>query len=374
MVIILSSVILGIDLNKKSEDKQTQKTVKKALEKAGHNVTMAEVGPGNLQNLMAKKSSKGKIAVFIVNGADLQTYKDTYVGMKNGYYNTKYCYFGLEGWISPKTCSCNGAKTAKLKKAHDDASSASFTADIVGMTTHEVMEKYKEYIAYACGSNAEELANNLVKVMGGENNSSSSDSNSATSIKEALRDVLSAWDGDVECFLRDDTVYVQKISDPTSAKLSLIESKDIFYDSVTVTDVNPSTVNHLKVTYMDKLITVEDDSLIRRFGKISSTVSANDAKNLKEAQSFARREWAKLRRDNDHKLECKVLGNAKWKVGEWCRVYLPSFDIDDYMYIIKVSQEDDDGNWVCSLTLVDYPPSLGEPKEEENADNKEEST
>ena len=374
MVIILSSVILGIDLNKKSEDKQTQKTVKKALEKAGHNVTMAEVGPGNLQNLMAKKSSKGKIAVFLVNGADLQTYKDTYVGMKNGYYNTKYCYFGLEGWISPKTCSCNGAKTAKLKKAHDDASSASFTADIVGMTTHEVMEKYKEYIAYACGSNAEELANNLVKVMGGENNSSSSDSNSATSIKEALRDVLSAWDGDVECFLRDDTVYVQKISDPTSAKLSLIESKDIFYDSVTVTDVNPSTVNHLKVTYMDKLITVEDDSLIRRFGKISLTVSANDAKNLKEAQSFARREWAKLRRDNDHKLECKVLGNAKWKVGEWCRVYLPSFDIDDYMYIIKVSQEDDDGNWVCSLTLVDYPPSLGEPKEEENADNKEEST
>ena len=51
-------------------------------------------------------------------------------------------------------------------------------------------------------------------------------------------------------------------------------------------------------------------------------------------------------------------------MGKWCRVYLPSFNIDDYMYIIKVSQEDDDGNWVCSLALVDYPPSLGEPEEE----------
>ena len=366
----MASIILGIDLNKKSEDKQTQKKIKKVLEKAGHNVTMADVGPGNLQNLMGKKSSKGKIAVFIVNGADLQTYKDTYVGMKNGYYHTKYCYFGLQGWISPKTCSCNGAKTAKLKKASDDHSSASFTADIVGMTTAEVMEKYKEYIAYACGSNAEELANNLVKVMGGETSSSSSNTNSATSIKEALKDVLSGWDGDVECFLREDTIYVQKISDPTTAKLSLIESQDIFYDSVTVTDVNPSTVNHLEVTYKDHIITVQDDSLIKRFGKISSRISAESSKTLKDAQSFARREWAKLHRGNGHKLECKVLGNLKWKVGKWCRVYLPSFSIDDYMYIIKVSQEEDeDGNWICGLTLVDYPPSLGEPEEDENAEN-----
>lgn len=365
----MASIILGIDLNKESEDRQTQKKIKKVLEKAGHTVTMVDVGPGNLQNLMGKKSSKGKIAVFIVNGADLQTYKDAYVGMKNGYYHTKYCYFGLEGWISPKTCSCNGAKSAKLQKAHDDYSSSSFTADIVGMTTAEVMEKYKEYIAYACGSSADELANNLVKVMGGENISSSSSTNSATSIKEALKDVLSGWDGDVECFIRDDTVYVQKISDPSTANLSLVESKDIFYDSLTLIDINPSSVNHLKVIFKNQVITVKDDSLIKRFGKISSTIHANDAKTLKEAQSIARREWAKLHRDNGHKLECKVLGDTKWKVGKWCRVFLPSFGIDDYMYIIKVSQEDDEGNWVCGLTLVDYPPSLGEPEEDENAGN-----
>lgn len=359
----MSSIILGCDKNKVSEDKKTQSIIKKILEKAGHTVTLADVGPGNSQKLMGKKKNKGKIIVFLVNGADLQTYKDFYTGMKNGYYHTKYCYFGLQGWINKKTCTCEAAKTVKLKKASDDYSSKSFTSDIVGMTTAEVCEKYSDYIAYACGASAEELGNNLVKAMGGETNSTSN-SNSATSIKEALRDVLSGWDGDVECFIRDDTVYVQKISDPSTAELSLIESKDIFYDSVTVTDVNPSTVNYLKVIYDNHIITVQDDSLIKRFGKISSTISAKNSKTLKEAQSFARLEWAKLRRENGHKLECKVLGNSKWKVGKWCRVYLPSFNIDDYMYIIKVSQEDDDGNWVCSLALVDYPPSLGEPEEE----------
>lgn len=365
---MMSSILLGIDLNNKNEDKQTQSQIKKVLEKAGHTVNVIDVGPGNLQKTMGKKTSKGKVAVFIVNGADLQTYKDAYVGMKNGYYHTKYCYFGLQGWISPKTCSCEGAKTAKLRKAHDDYSSASFTSDIVGMTTHEVMEKYKDYISYACGSSVDELANNLVKVMGTESTFTSS--NSATSIKEALKDVLSGWDGYVECFIRDDTVHVQKISDPTTAELSLIESQNVFYDSVSVTSVNPSSVNHLQAAYNGQIIIIQDESLIKRFGKISSTVSIpSNIKNIKEAQSFLRREWAKLRRDNGRKLECKTLGDTKWKVGKWCRVYLPSYDIDDYMYITKVSQnENNDGDWVCSLSLLDYPPSLGEPMQDENTE------
>ena len=75
-------------------------------------------------------------------------------------------------------------------------------------------------------------------------------------------------------------------------------------------------------------------------------------------------------------MECKVLGNTKWKIGQWVRVYLPSFNIDDYMYLSKVSQDDSDGDWVCNLTLVDYPPSLGEPeaKEESNDESSLEET
>lgn len=51
------------------------------------------------------------------NGADLQTYKDFGQGITKEYYNIKYAIFGLEGWINPSTCSCQGAKTAKLKKS-----------------------------------------------------------------------------------------------------------------------------------------------------------------------------------------------------------------------------------------------------------------
>lgn len=361
----MATIVLGCDSNGVN-DKQCRDTVAKLLEKEGHKVEKLSIGPGLFANASYSKKSKGKIGIFLI-AAGTFSIADLYYGKT--YF--KYAYFGIRGDIpSQKAGREPGFSTLKIGK---DPDCTSVCSKIAGLTFKQMNEKLKDKVHIVGGSTPDEIGKNLVNAIGGSTDSnSSSKSNSATSIKEALKDVLSGWDGDVECFIRDDTIYVQKISDPTTAKLSLIESQDIFYDSVNVTDVNPSTVNHLKVTYKNQIITVQDDSLIKRFGKISSTVSAKNAKTLKEAQSFARREWAKLRRDNGHKLECKVLGSTKWKVGKWCRVYLPSFGIDDYMYIIKVSQEDDDGNWVCSLTLADYPPSLGEPKEENIQDKKEE--
>ena len=364
----MANIILGCDLNKASEDKKTQKTIAKKLEKAGHKVELAPIGPGPTQNLMGKKKNKGKVVVMLVNGADLQTYKDFYVGMTKGYYHTKYAYFGLEGWISPETCSCKGAKTAKLRKAHDDHSSASFTADIVGMTTEQVMEKYKSKIAYACGSSVEELGNNLVNVMGGGSNSSSKSSESTGgSIKDALKKAVSKWDGDVEIRLVEDTVYVQKIKDPTSTKLQISEYDNALYDNITVTDVNPGTVNHLTLKYDNYDLTLQDKNLIKRFGKISQTINADKTvKDLKTAKSFLNREWNKIRRDDGRQVECKVQGSLSYKPGLWVRVFLPSYFIDDYMYITKVSNDEDGtNNWTTNLTLVDYPPSFGVEEESE---------
>lgn len=364
----MANIILGCDLNKASEDKKTQKTIAKKLEKAGHKVELAPIGPGPTQNLMGKKKNKGKVVVMLVNGADLQTYKDFYVGMTKGYYHTKYAYFGLEGWISPETCSCKGAKTAKLRKAHDDHSSASFTADIVGMTTEQVMEKYKSKIAYACGSSVEELGNNLVNVIGGGSTSSSKSSESTGgSIKEALKKAVSKWDGDVEIRLVEDTVYVHKIKDPTSTKLQISEYDNALYDNITVTDVNPGTVNHLTLKYDNYDLTLQDKNLIKRFGKISQTINADKTvKDLKTAKSFLNREWNKIRRDDGRQVECKVQGSLSYKPGLWVRVFLPSYFIDDYMYITKVSNDEDGtNNWTTNLTLVDYPPSFGVEEESE---------
>ena len=367
----MADIILGCDLNRPSADRQHQKIIANMFEKQGHTVKILAVGPGATQTEMRKKSSKGKIAIFLVNGACIGTYKDFWWGMHKGYYHTKYCYFGLQGYAHKKTMTCSAAKTYKLPKAHDDRSSVSFTKELVGMTTHEVMEKYKEKIYYACGNSVEELGNNLLQVISGGNPTSSGSSGSQNfgSIKEALTDVLYGWDGEVECYLRDDTVHIRKIKSPTTATLKLIEGENVYLDSVSVTDVNPSSINHISSDFKDYHLSISDDDRIERFGKISKKiVMGSGIKTLDKAKAFLQREWVKTKRDNGHVLECSVMGDAKWKNG-WCRVYLPSFNIDDYMYITKVSQSDSSYGWDCQLTLVDYPPGFGEPANQNNQNN-----
>ena len=51
---------------------------------------------------------------------------------------------------------------------------------------------------------------------------------------------------------------------------------------------------------------------------------------------------------------------------------MPSFFIDDYMYIIRTSHDEDGtNNWLTSLTLVDYPPSFGTYEEETEEETEE---
>ena len=78
-----------------------------------------------------------------------------------------------------------------------------------------------------------------------------------------------------------------------------------------------------------------------------------------EAYLFGLKQIGKARRKDGHKVECKVIGNKHFEVGEWCKVNIPSFDENSIMFISKVSHDSGaDSEWLCSLTLVDYPPSL----------------
>ena len=163
--------------------------------------------------------------------------------------------------------------------------------------------------------------------------------------------------------------------------LKEISNKDnALYDSITVTDVNPSTVNKLSAIYDGYELTISDDMMIQRFGENPQEVTIDQeiVKNMDDAEKFLQREFNKIRRDDGRSIECKVVGDAKWKTGNWVRVYLPSYFIDDYMYITKVSNDEDGGNdWTTGLTLVDYPPSFGTFAEEtvenlEDGENTEE--
>lgn len=93
-----------------------------------------------------------------------------------------------------------------------------------------------------------------------------------------------------------------------------------------------------------------------------------------EALDFAQLYWNKIRRDDGRSLQCQAWGSCKWLAGEWCKVDLPSFRIDEYMYITEVSEDNDGGDWTASLTLVDFPPGWGKYEEPEQEDEEEEDT
>ena len=118
----------------------------------------------------------------------------------------------------------------------------------------------------------------------------------------------------------------------------------------------------------------------------SSTSDTSDDEKLKvittglidtyeKALDFAWLTWNKLQRENGRSLQCTTWGSCKWEVGEWVKVFLPSFNIDGYMYITESSQSNDNGDWTAQLTLVDFPPGWGkEEKEEKDEDEDEDAT
>lgn len=200
-------------------------------------------------------------------------------------------------------------------------------------------------------------------------------------------------------------------------------------DSVSITDYNPDTVNVLTVhsTVMEDIVYRNDD-LIWRFGEKSMemdavkyvTVTEETPSNTdtsttdtetdtstddtttetdttttetetttkveevpcetpEEVQAFADREWAKIKRNNGHTIELKTQSAPQWQTGEWVKVEIPLFDVDDYLYIKSVSQSLSDST-ECNLSLTDYPPGFGEynpdttDDEEENTEEEEETT
>lgn len=94
-----------------------------------------------------------------------------------------------------------------------------------------------------------------------------------------------------------------------------------------------------------------------------------------EAIQFGLKQVGKAKRNDGHTIELKVIGNQNWMVGEWCHVKLPRFNEDSYMFITKCSFESSpDNEYINSLTLADYPPTLGLPMGNTNEENSEENS
>ena len=399
----------------------------KVLESKGHTAQRLSVGPNFVQSSGLKSSSSGKVAIFIVGGSDIGTYVDFRDGIKNGYYHWKYAWFAFASWTAHSWITKEDLKNKPLVRAHDDNfSSGSSIAPYLGKSADYFFQENKQYVNYVYGQTPEELAKKIL-AGGGED---SDDGSSASTIKEAIKDILKMRDGEIECRVVNDTVFINKIPDPETAELSLIEGRDIIQNSINITDINPETINFLTVHWQGgEDIVFRDEKLIERFGEkkaemdavkrvvttkesdsssssssstntdTSSTstdnttttttdTSSDDSSSetessveevpcetLEEAQTFANTEWAKIKRDNGHTIECRVIGSPLWEQGKWVRVYIPSFDEDGYMYITKCSHsESASSGWETNITLTDYPPGFGGPEEAKSEDEDEEES
>ena len=344
----MANIVLGCDRNG-MQDKDYQSTVAKILEKAGHTVKKLEIDPNAFASYSYSNNAKGKIGIYLIAAGTYSIADATY-----GNTHFKYNYFGIRPECSPNWTESDF--DTKPIGADSDCP-ASLCAKIKGNSFKKINEIVKNRSMVVTGKDATEMGNNLVKAMGGETSSNSKSKSSASPIKTCIQELIYPWNGEVYCFLKDDTIHIGRISEPTETKLSLIEGKNIHFESINVTDIDPKSINKLIVNWNDKQFVLQDDARIKRFGEKKKKIKSS-LKSENDVVAFAYREWNKLLKDSGRVLECKTDGSPKWRIGKWVRVYIPSFELNGYMYITKCSH-DDTGKWITSLTLTDYPPDLG---------------
>lgn len=402
-----------------------------ALRKKGHEAINGGVGPNTIQSHGESSSSTGQIGVFICGGVDIQVFWDFVQGISSGYYHYKrFIYvYASDTATSDKWLTCNGAKNTPTVQAHDDNYSGG-QGDAIGKTVHQYCSEHKDIIWYACGKlgcSFDEVIQNFLSGIGAGDDKE--EGSSASTIKDAIKEVASFWDGDVEIRVDQDKVKLRKIPDPETDHLEneIVEGKNVHLNSISVQDYLPDTINVLKVHWQGgEDIVIKDDALIERFGEkpkemdavklvikqdgetntpsmtptadtttatsdtsisdstVEDTSSASNSAyeevpvdTYEEAQTFAKTEWAKIRRDNGHEIELKVIGDVNYKPA-WVHVKLYSYPTDMWMYIKAGNHElSENGEFNTNLTLVDYPPSLGEFNEtdsEEETEEEEETT
>lgn len=149
---------------------------------------------------------------------------------------------------------------------------------------------------------------------------------------------------------------IQQIMDPSSKKSSNDSSGT---DTGSDSSSSSSSSSDSSDDYDEKKDTVITTGIIDTYEK---------------ALAFAKLTWNKIRRDDGRTVQLQTWGMTVYQPGEWARVYLPSFDIDDYMYITNTSHSNDGGDWTCNLTLVDFPPGWGKEEKEEEEDEDEEDS
>ena len=398
------TVVVGCDINS-GQDSAFQNAVCEKLESAGYTVEKLAIAPNPFAAYSYSGNAQGKYGVYII-AAGTFSIADYHYGANKNKNSFKMAVFPIRTDLNSKLQGDNWDEFP----IGADADYRGLPRDIVGKTFKQMNEMLKEDVRIVRGNTPEEMAKNVLSALGGKV-SDDNEGSSASSIKDAIKEVMSAWDGEVECYVRDMKMYIHRIKLPEQdCDLLLSEGVNIESRSINIKDYCPNNTNKLVVHWNggDDII-IQDNTRIERFGEkvleldavkrvlaesdTKSTTTSDDsstdsetetsdkgyeevpAETYEEALEFAELEWNKCKREDCHEIELSTTGGDEWQTGRWVRVYIPSFNIDGYYYISRASQNDSTNEWKSSLTLVEYPPGFGEEQEEtEEEETEEEDT
>lgn len=404
------TVVLGCDSNGMN-DEAFMSAVQSKLESAGYTVEKLGIAPGPFADYSYSSNAQGKYGVYLMADSivSIADYSGATGGANSSGNSFKMGVFGIRTDVIPKLAGDGWNKYP----ISPDSDCTDVCNKIAHKTYPEIEEICKQDTRIVSGSTGEEMGEAVVKALGGQTNDNNG--GSASTIKEAIKEVLSGWDGEVEAYIRDDTMFIHKIKLPEQdCNLILAEGLNILVNSVNIKDYCPNNTNKIVVHWVGgEDIVIQNSTLIERFGEKvkeleatkrvldeggvdntdeneSTTKKEDDTKKkdenksvgytevpaetYEEALEFARLEWNKTKRESCHEVELATTGSSEWKEGRWCYLQLDSFDIADYYYIHRVSQNMNNGEWKASINLKPYPASFGKPKEEdkkETEDNKE---
>lgn len=385
-----------------------------AIQNAGHEAVSVGVGPNVVQHHGLESSSNDQIGVMIVGGRGLGTPMDFHTGVTQGYYHYTHVYVIGSSEFTGNTLIGSGSMNTPVNTC-ETGMSTSQCNKYKGLTPQQFNEKYTACTVIYCDNFSEGL-----KTLLGGSSSEESESGGG-SFKEAIKDLIKVWDGQVEVWLDGPVMNIRHIPEPeekepvsnisvsinnkgeTVVSKNIVEDHfirrepeiwasegvNIVHDSLSMTDYNPDTYNKLIVNYTSEdgvshSLKFFDQILIDRFGEVgtsadavnynhvesddSSTTVETPIETYKEALRFGYGEWFKLQRSNGHQVECKVIGSNLWRVGRWCKIYLPVFSEYCDMYINRVSHSFEEGVWISSIECLPAPACI---KEDDSGDNEE---
>ena len=406
----LTTYAIGSDRINGKEQNYINQTIE-AIKSAGHETLNLGVHPNSVQSHGLKNDSNGQIGVMIVGGFGLGTPMDFHTGVSRGYYHYSHVYVIGSSEFSGNTLIGSSGMNTQVNRC-EPGMNASQCNQYKGLTPTQFNEKYNGCTVIYCDHFNEGLQTLL-----GNTSSTEDEQGGGGTFKEAIKDLIKVWDGQVEAWLNGSVMNIRHIHKPeekepvsriqvtvdngeTKPYKSTVtdhnilrepeiwasEGVNIIDGSLSMTDYNPDNVNKLIVHYNSPdgkthSISFVDQVLLERFGEVSSSVTAeytfhpgeregeedeesSDVKfpilNHDEALEFGYAEWFKLQRSNGHKVECKVIGSNLWRVGRWCKIYLPVFGEYCDMYVNRVNHSLDDGVWLTGVECLPAPACFKE--------------